>query len=87
MPSVQTGEGAGRVSPTEGWAVDIACGCSKRARAAARGQTITGYRVTAPDGTIIPAEGRAPFFSQAEARAEIRRLGGGTARAEYRKTA
>ena len=62
----------------------MACGCSSRARAAAGGVTITGYRVTRPDGTVVPPEGSSPFFSLAEARAEVRSSGGGTVRTETR---
>jgi hypothetical protein len=63
----------------------MACGCSKRARAAARGQQIAGYRVTAPNGDVIPPPPNAPFFSTAEARAEVRAQGGGTVNTEYRQ--
>lgn len=58
----------------------MGCGCSKRARAAAAGVSIVGYRVTRPDGTVIPPEESAPFFALAEARAEVRASGGGTVR-------
>ena len=70
----------------------MSCGCNKRTRAAARGQQITGYRVLAPKANpedpdvFVPPLGTAPFLSQAEARAQIRKLGGGTARAEYKTT-
>ena len=47
---------------------------------------IVGYRVTLPDGTVVPPEGQAPFFSQAEARAEVRGAGGGTVRTVTRST-
>ena len=66
----------------------MACGCNRRARAAKAGQTIAGYRVMLPDGvTVIPAEPQAPFMSPAEARAEVRKQGGGTAFTVYRQTA
>lgn len=67
----------------------MACGCSRRQRAAARGQTVAGYRVTLPDdhptdpGAVIPPLGKPPLMSPAEARAIIREKGGGTARVEY----
>lgn len=62
----------------------MGCGCSSRARAAAAGVSVSGYRVTRPDGTVVPPEGAAPFFSLAEARAEVRAAGGGTVRTETR---
>lgn len=43
------------------------------------GETL-GYIVILPDGTQVPAEGQAPFFSVVEAKAEVRRAGGGTVR-------
>lgn len=58
----------------------MACGCGKR-RLAGTPEEIIGYRVTLPDGEVIPPEGQPPFFSVIEARAEVRRKGGGTARA------
>lgn len=57
----------------------MACGCSKR-RTAGTPQEILGYRVTLPNGEVVPPEDQAPFFSVIEARAEVRRQGGGTAR-------
>lgn len=63
----------------------MACGCGKRARAAAVGKAIAGYRLTLPDGTVIPPADRSPFFSDAEARAEVRKQGGGTVTTEYRQ--
>ncbi len=65
----------------------MACGCGKRAKAAARGERIQGYRVTLPNGQVVPPLGAAPFLSPAEARAEIRANGGGTAHTEYAKLA
>lgn len=58
----------------------MGCGCSKRAAAKAAGVQIVGYRVTRPDGTVVPPEGEPAFMSLAEARAEVRSSGGGTAR-------
>lgn len=58
----------------------MGCGCSARAKAAAAGVAIMGYRVTQPNGTVVPPEDQAPFFSLAEARAEVRTSGGGTVR-------
>lgn len=63
----------------------MGCGCSKRARAAAAGVQIMGYRVTLADGTVVPRVDLPPFLSQAEARAEVRMAGGGTVRTESRK--
>lgn len=63
----------------------MGCGCSKRARAAASGMDITGYRVTLPDGTVVPPADSPPFLSQIEARAEVRAAGGGTVRTEAHK--
>lgn len=63
----------------------MGCGCSKRARARAAGVEIAGYRVTLPNGTVVPPESDPPFFSQAEARAEVRSNGGGTIRMITRK--
>lgn len=63
----------------------MGCGCSKRARARAAGVEILGYRVTRPDGTVVPPEPDPPFFSLAEAKAEIRASGGGTAYTVTRK--
>lgn len=65
----------------------MACGCSKRAKAAARGQIIAGYRVYMPDGAVIPPLGQSPFFSVPEARAEVRAQGGGSVHTEYRSVA
>ena len=64
----------------------MACGCSKRARYKAAGIEVTGYRVTLPDGTVVPRTDLPPFLSQAEAKAEVRMAGGGTVRTESRKT-
>lgn len=64
----------------------MGCGCSKRARAHASGLEITGYRVTLPDGTVVPPTNMPPFLSQIEAKAEVRAAGGGTVRTETRKT-
>lgn len=64
----------------------MACGCSRKAKAAARGQQIMGYRVYMGD-EVIPAPTDAPFFSVPEAKAKVRELGGGTVRTEYRRTA
>ena len=61
----------------------MACGCGRRARAAAQGKTINGYRVTLPDGSVLPPEGESPYLSPAEARAAIRKHGGGTAWVDY----
>jgi hypothetical protein len=41
--------------------------------------------VTLPNGTVVPPIDAAPFLSAAEARAEIRAHGGGTAYTEYSK--
>lgn len=60
-----------------GRAVAIACGCSKRKQVYAGGET-SGYIVILPDGSQVPAAGDAPFFSLPEAKAEVRRAGGGT---------
>lgn len=57
----------------------MACGCNKR-RVAGTPQEILGYRVTLPDGTQVPPADQAGFFSVVEARAEVRRNGGGTVR-------
>lgn len=46
---------------------------------------ITGYRVTLPDGTVVPPADSPPFLSQIEARAEVRAAGGGTVRTEAHK--
>jgi hypothetical protein len=46
---------------------------------------ITGYRVTLPDGSVVPPVGMPPFLSQAEAKAEVRTAGGGTVRTEANK--
>lgn len=59
------------------------CQCSKRSRAAARGQVIAGYRVTLPDTSVIPPVNKAPFMSAAEARAAIRANNGGSAFTVY----
>lgn len=63
----------------------MGCGCGKKLRARAAGEEILGYRITRPDGTVVPPETQAPFMSQAEARAEIRASGGGTARTVTRR--
>ena len=63
----------------------MGCGCSKRARAAAAGVQIMGYRVTRPDGTVVPPVDQPPFLSQIEAKAEVRMAGGGTVRTESKK--
>ena len=49
------------------------------------GMEITGYRVTLPDGRVMPPVGNPPFLSQAEAKAEVRAAGGGTVRTEANK--
>jgi hypothetical protein len=41
--------------------------------------------VTLPNGTVVPPIDQPPFLSPAEARAEVRAHGGGTAHTEYRK--
>lgn len=58
----------------------MGCGCNKR-RYIGTPQEVVGYRVTLPDGTQVPPADQPPFFSVVEARAEIRRAGGGTAKA------
>lgn len=63
----------------------MGCGCSKRSRYAAAGMEITGYRVTLPDGRVVPPVGNPPFLSQIEAKAEVRAAGGGTVRTEANK--
>lgn len=63
----------------------MGCGCSKNARYKAAGMEITGYRVTLPDGTVVPPVDKPPFLSQVEAKAEIRAAGGGTVRTEANK--
>lgn len=63
----------------------MGCGCAQRAKAAVAGLKIVGYRITRPDGTVVPAEDQAPFMSLAEARAEVRASGGGTVRTVTRK--
>jgi hypothetical protein len=58
----------------------MGCGCG-RGLSSSR-LNIIGYRVTLPDGTVLPPPGVAPYFSEAEARAEVRAAGGGTITAE-----
>lgn len=65
----------------------MGCGCSKRAKARAAGVEIVGYRVTRPDGTVVPPESQPPFFSVVEARIEVRSSGGGTVRTVTRPVA
>lgn len=65
----------------------MGCGCNRRARAAKRGEQLKGYRITLPDGTVTPKPGQPPFFSPGEAKAEVRRRGGGTVFPEYSKIA
>jgi len=55
----------------------MACGCGARAKAAAAGMEILGYRITFPDGSVYPTNG--VFLTKAEALAEIRDRGEGTA--------
>ena len=50
------------------------CGCRKGQ--VADGTRILGVEVTLPDGTVMPGL----FMTVAEARAEVRRAGGGTIR-------
>lgn len=70
----------------------MGCGCNRRARAAAEGKVIRGYRVIMPKVNpddeneplvYIPPLDRAPLFSAPEARAEVRAQGGGTVYVEY----
>ncbi|UYL88122.1 hypothetical protein SEA_EVAA_11 [Gordonia phage Evaa] len=53
----------------------MGCSCGKRRSVTAGGETL-GYQVVYPDGTSTPEE--TPLFSMVEARAEVRRAGGGT---------
>jgi hypothetical protein len=46
---------------------------------------ISGYRVTLPDGTVVPPLDMPPFLSPIEAKAEVRAAGGGTVRTEAHK--
>ena len=46
---------------------------------------IIGYRVTLPNGSVVPPADKPPFLSQIEAKAEVRAAGGGTVRTEARK--
>lgn len=63
----------------------MACGCGRKARAAAAGKEIRGYRVTLPNGGgVVPPVDKPPFFSPAEARSEVRAQGGGTVNVEYK---
>lgn len=58
----------------------MACGCNgAKRRLRGTPDEIIGYRVTLPNGAVIPPVDEAPFFSMIEARAEVRRNGGGTA--------
>lgn len=57
----------------------MGCACGKRRLVSAGGETL-GYRVTLPNGTVVPPEDQPPFFSHPEARAEVRAAGGGTVR-------
>ena len=50
------------------------CGCRKGQ--VADGTRILGFEVTLPSGTVMPGL----FMTVAEARAEVRRAGGGTIR-------
>jgi hypothetical protein len=61
----------------------MACGCSKRGKSSLAGDTL-GYRVTLPDGTVVPPADQAPFFSVVEAKVEVRSAGGGTIRREVK---
>lgn len=58
----------------------MGCGCGSSRSRSAGGEEIVGYRVIRPDGTLVPPETQAPFFSAPEARAEVRASGGGTVR-------
>jgi hypothetical protein len=72
----------------------MSCGCNRRARATARGETLKGYRVyldtrdsqgNVVSTLIIPPVEESPFFSVPEAKAAVRQYGGGTVQPEYRK--
>lgn len=43
-----------------------------------------GYRVTLPNGQVVPPADQAPFFSVVEAKVEVRAAGGGTIRREVK---
>lgn len=53
----------------------MGCACGKRRAVTAGGETL-GYQVIYPDGTETSVD--EPFFSLVEAKAEIRKAGGGT---------
>lgn len=62
----------------------MGCGCGgKRGKNSPVGETI-GYRVTLPNGEVVPPAGEAPFFSVVEAKVEVRQAGGGTIRREVK---
>lgn len=60
----------------------MGCNCGKggRGMVTKTGDTTLGYRVTLPNGTTVPPENEAPFFTVLEARVEQRAAGGGTIR-------
>jgi hypothetical protein len=54
----------------------MGCNCGKRGQVYVGGETL-GYIVILPDGTQLPPNGEV-YFSVLEAKAEVRRAGGGT---------
>ena len=58
------------------------CACGKRARLAAQGKKLQGYRLYVND-QIIPPKNKPPYFSQPDVKAEQRRQGGGLIAEEY----
>jgi hypothetical protein len=67
----------------------MACGCGRRARLAAVGEEIVGYRVHWPDGTATPEVGSpsSELLTRLAAQVLVRNRNGGSAKAVKRKIA
>ena len=62
------------------------CGSCGSRRPPDRGNEVIGYRVTRPDGTVVPPANEPPFFSVIDARAEVLMTGGGTIKSVKRSS-